>query len=141
MKFLTKAALGALMLAGATAISTAPAAARVTVGIGIGGGGYYDRGYYDGGRPAVCDRYSRWYDPYRCDEYRDSYYDDNYDYYNGPVFIDGLWLNDSFRSRWYGGHREFFYRGGWHGGTGFHGGGFHHGGGGGFGGGHGGHHH
>ena len=84
MKFLTKAALGALMLAGAATITAAPAQARVSVGVAIGGG-YYDSGYY--GRPAYCDPYSRWYDPYRCDDR----YDDNYDYYDGPVFIDGLW--------------------------------------------------
>ena len=135
MKFLTKAALGALMLAGAATVTAAPAEARVSFGVEIGGGGYY------GGRSAVCDRYSRYYDPYRCD----AYYDDG-DYYNGPVFIDGIWLNDSFRSRYYGGNRQFFYHGGWHGGSGFHSGGFGHGHGGGFGGGHGGwggggHHH
>ena len=106
MKFLTKAALGALMLAGATALTAAPAEAHVSIGIGIGGGGYY-------GPPPYCDRYSRFYDPYRCDAY-----DDGYDYYDGPVFIDGIWLNDSFRSRWYGGHRQFYYHGGWHGGSG-----------------------
>jgi hypothetical protein len=119
MKLLTKAALGALMLAGATALTAAPAEAHVSIGIGIGGG------YYPGydGPPAYCDRYSRFYNPYRCDAY------DDYDYYDGPVFIDGVWLNDSFRSRWYGGHRQFFYHGGWHGGSGWHSGGFRHGGG------------
>ena len=61
MKFLTKAALGALLLAGSTALTVAPAAARVTVGVEFGGGGYR--------APAYCDRYSRWYDPYRCDRY------------------------------------------------------------------------
>ena len=145
MKLFAKATLGALMLAGATALTAAPAEARVTIGLGFGGGYHL---------PAYCDPYSRWYDPYRCDDY-----DDDYDYYNGPVFIDGLWLDNGFRSRWYGGHREFFYHGGWHGGSGFHDGGFHHGGGfgggdhggwggghgggghGGWGGGHGGHHH
>ena len=130
MKLLAKAALGALMLAGATAMTAAPAEARVTVGLEFGGGGY--------GLPAYCDPYSRWYDPYRCDDY-----DSGYDYYNGPVFIDGIWLNNGFRSRNYDGHRQFFYRGGWHGGSGFHGGGFSHGGGGhgSWGGGHGGGHH
>ena len=126
MKLLAKAALGALMLAGATAMTAAPAQARVTVGLEFGGGGYR--------LPAYCDPYSRWYDPYRCDDT-----DDGYDYYNGPVFIDGIWLDSGFRSRFHGGHREFYYHDGWHGGSGFHGGGFHHGGwGGGFGGGHGG---
>ena len=135
MKLLAKATLGALMLAGATAMTAAPAEARVTVGVEFGGGGYR--------LPAYCDPYSRWYDPYRCNDY-----DDDYDYYNGPVFIDGIWLDNGFRSRWYGGNRQFYYHGGWHGGSGFHGGGFHHGGGfgggghgGGGWGGHGGHHH
>lgn len=125
MKFLSKAALGALLLAGAATLSAAPAQARVTVGVEFGGGGYYH------GRPAFCDPYSRYFDRYRCDRYYDDYdaYDD-YDYYNGPVFIDGIWLNDSFRSRYYGGHRQFYYGGSWRGGSGFHGGGFSHGGGG-----------
>src|SRR5690348_4554537 len=136
MNIIKKAALGLAMLAGATALTTAPADARVTVGIGIGVPGYYG-GYAP---PAVCDPYSRWYDPYRCDGY------DDYDYYNGPVFIDGIWLNGGYRSRWYGGHREFYYHDGWHGGSGWNHGGFSHGGGGhwGDGGGHwggGGHHH
>jgi hypothetical protein len=139
MKVFKKAALAALLLAGATALTAAPAEARVSVGIGIGvPGGYYGPGYGPGyGPPAYCDPYSRFYDPYRCEGY------DNYDYYNGPVFIDGVWLNGGFRSRFFGGHRQFFYHGGWHGGTGWHGG-FHHGGGnwGGHGGGSwGGHHH
>src|ERR1700712_662373 len=124
MKFLTKAALGALLLAGSTALTVAPAAARVTVGVEFGGGGYR--------APAYCDRYTRRYDPYRWARYESDYH-----YSNGPVFIDGLWVNDGFRSRWSGGRREFYYHGGWHGGSGFHGGGFGHGGGG-FGGGHGG---
>jgi hypothetical protein len=147
MKTFTKAAFGALMLAGAAIGTAAPAAAHVSVGIGIGvpgpgyGPGYYGRDY---GGPAYCDPYSRWYDPYRCDDYDDD------GYYNGPVFIDGIWLNGGFRSRYYGGHREFYYHGGWHGGSGFHQNGFGHGGGGGHwsgGGGHGGgghwggHHH
>jgi hypothetical protein len=154
MKTITKAVLGALMLTGAAIGTAAPAAAHVSVGIGIGvpGPGYYGPGYGPGyygggGGGAYCDPYSRWYDPYRCNDY-----DDDYGYYNGPVFLDGVWLNGGFRSRWYGGHREFFYHGGWHGGTGFHNNGFGHGGGhfnggghfgGGHfgGGGHGGHHH
>jgi len=120
MKVFKKAALAAVLLAGAAAFTAAPAEARVTVGIGIGvPGAYYGPGYYP---PAYCDPYSRWYDPYRCQDY------DDYDYYNGPVFIDGIWLNGGFRSRFYDGHRQFYYRGGWHGGSGWRGD-FHHGGG------------
>ena len=103
-----KALLGAAMLAGAATATAAPADARVVVGFGIGGG--YPAYAY-------CDRYSRWYDPYRCDDY---------DYYSGPVFIDGIWLNGGYRSRWYGGHREFFYRDRWYPGSGWHTGGFGH---------------
>jgi hypothetical protein len=108
MKLFAKAALGALMLAGATALSAAPASAHVSVGIGLGFGGGYGPPSY-----AYCDRYSRWYDPYRCDRY------DGYDYYDGPVFIDGFWFNGPIRSRFYGGHREFFWHDRWHGGSGF----------------------
>ncbi|HET9321051.1 MAG TPA: hypothetical protein VFO27_14790 [Bryobacteraceae bacterium] len=122
MKILAKAALGALMLAGATALTATPAAARVDIGIGFGFPGYY---YGPPAYPyyAYCDRWSRWYDPYRC-----GYYDD-YDYYDGPVFIDGFWFDGPFRSRFFHGHREFFHNGGWHSGTGFRDGGFRHGGG------------
>lgn len=119
MNIIKKAALGLAMLAGATAVTTTAADARVTVGIGFGGAGYYGGGYYD----RACDPYSRWYDPYRCDAYGD------YDYYNGPVFIDGIWLNGGYRSRWYGGHRQFYYNNSWHGGSGWNHGGFSHGGG------------
>jgi hypothetical protein len=116
MKFLTKAAIGAVMLAGASALTAAPAEARVTVGFEFGGPGY--------AVPAYCDPYSRYYDPYRCDDYGDDYYD----YYNGPVFIDGIWLSDGFRTRWYHGHREFYYHGGWRSGSGWHDNGFRRGG-------------
>ena len=61
MKLFTKAALGALMLAGATAMTATPAEARVDIGIGFGFPGYYP-GYYYGppGYPAYCDPRSRW---------------------------------------------------------------------------------
>ena len=122
MKLFAKAALGALMLAGGAALTATPAAAHVSIGIGIGGyGGYggYQSPYY-----AYCDPRSRWYDPYRCNDYGD-------DYYNGPVFLDGIWLNGGFRSRFHDGRREFFDHDRWRGGSGFHedgfrrGGGFH----------------
>ena len=121
MKLLAKAALGALVLAGATAMTAVPADAHVSIGIGFGYPGYY---YGPSAYPynAYCDPRSRWYDPYRCDEY-DGY---GYDYYDGPVFIDGFWFDGPFRSRFFHGHREFFAHGGWHGGTGWHEGEFHH---------------
>jgi hypothetical protein len=125
MNIIKKAALGLAMLAGATALTTSAADARVTVGIGIGGG-YYGHG------PAVCDPYSRWYDPYRCDRY-DDYYGDDY-YYGSPTIYFGGYGGRG----WHGG----YHGGGYHGGFG-HGGGFggHGGGFGGHGGGHGGGHH
>ncbi|MBL6938027.1 MAG: hypothetical protein ISS15_15925 [Alphaproteobacteria bacterium] len=119
------------MLAGATALTTTAADARVTVGFSFGGPGYYygpgyyGPAYYGGYYGNVCDPYSRWYDPYRCDAYGDDYSD----YYNGPVFIDGIWLNGGYRSRWYGGHRQFYYNNSWRGGSGWNHGGFSHGGG------------
>jgi hypothetical protein len=122
MKLFAKAALGALMLAGATALGATPAAAHVSVGFGFGFGGYGPYYGYPGYYDASCDPRSRWYDPYRCD-----YYDDYDDYY-GPVFIDGFWFDGGFRSRFFHGHREFFHNGGWHSGTGFHNDGFRHGG-------------
>lgn len=116
MRLFTKGAIGALMLAGATALTAAPADAHVSIGIGFGFPGYYaPPPYY-----AYCDPRSRWFDPYRCD-----YYDDD-DYYYGPVFVDGFWFDGPFRSRFYHGHREFFVHGGWHGGSGFHEDGFRH---------------
>ena len=93
MKLFAKAALGALMLAGATALGATPAAAHVSVGFGFGFGGYGPYYGYPGYYDASCDPRSRWYDPYRCD-----YYDDYDDYY-GPVFIDGFWFDGGFRSR------------------------------------------
>jgi hypothetical protein len=131
MKKFAKIALGALMLAGAaTAMTAAPADARVSVGIGIGVPGYY-------GGPAYyprysCDPYSRFYDPYYCGAYARPYY-------YGPDF----YLN--YHTGWGGGFRDFdrghFGGGGFHGGNGgFHGGGSFHGGSGGTGGHSGGHH-
>lgn len=102
MKKLAMAALGALMMAGTTAATTAPAEARVVVGFGIGGPDYYpDR---------VCDPYSRYYDPYRCDD-EDDYYSD---YYYDPIFFGGEWYRGPFRYRSYHGYREYYVHGGWH---------------------------
>ncbi len=103
MKKFAKIALSALMLAGAaTAVAATPASARVTVGIGIGGG-YYGPAYY----PSYsCDRYSRFYDPYRCG-YVEPYYGPAY--YGGPIFSFGF--SDSFR----GGDFHGGSRGGFHG--------------------------
>jgi hypothetical protein len=109
MKSLKKLALGALMLAGAAVGVSAPANAGVSVGIGIGipGPAYYGPAY-------SCDPYYDYYDPYGCGAY-----------YTGPVFIGGSWYNGPLRWRWWGGHRQFWYHGGWRVGTGWHSGGFH----------------
>ena len=97
MKKITKFALGALMLAGATAaLAATPAEARVSVGIGFGAPVYAaPYPYY---ASYSCDRYSRWYDPYRCDR---GYY---YGGYYGPSVMIG------------GGFRGDFRGGGFHGG-------------------------
>lgn len=77
MKNFSKFALGAAMLAGATAIVAAsPAEARVTVGIGIGVPGYYGPAYVP---RYSCDPYSRFYDPYYCGRfYGPGYYAPSY---------------------------------------------------------------
>jgi hypothetical protein len=107
MKKIAMAAMGALMAAGVTAATTAPAEARVTIGIGIGGPGYgYGGGYYP---PSFCDPYSYNYNPYRCDRWRYGR-----DYYYDPIYFGGVWYRGPFRYRDYGGRREFFVRGGWH---------------------------
>ena len=122
MKHFAKIALTAMLLAGtAAAVTATPAEARVSIGIGIGGGGYYGGPYYGPGYygPApYCDRYSRFYDPYRCNA---AYYDD---YYDDPIFFDGAWLNGPYRYRYFGGRPEFFINGGWHSNVGFGSGGF-----------------
>jgi hypothetical protein len=129
MKKLALAALGALMMAGTTAATTAPAQARVSIGIGIGvPGGYYP--------PSYCDPYSYRYDPYLCN--RERYYD----YYYEPIYFGGSWYRGPFRHRYWHGYHQYWVGGGWHrnewhGGHpghhdwhgGWHGGGDHHGGG------------
>ena len=87
MKNFAKITLGALVIAGASLAATTAADAQVSFGIGIGSPGYY-------GPPAYsysCDRYSRWYDPYRCDYYAPSYYAPRYyaPRYYGPRFYVG----------------------------------------------------
>ena len=124
-KGIARIALGALMLAGTAFAVATPAEARVSFGIGIGGPGYYGPP-----RAAVCDPYSRYYDPYYCGDY--------YDYDGPPMFIDGFWFNGG-RYRDYDGHRQYWYRNGWHDGGGYGRGGYGRGGyGGGYSGGHGG---
>lgn len=102
MKIIAKATLGALMLAGTAFAVSAPASAGFSIGIGVGPG-YYGPAYY--GR-SVCDPRSRYFNPYYCDDY---------DYYYGPpLFIGGYWYDRPLRSRWYGGHREFWVHDRWY---------------------------
>ena len=110
MKQVAKFALSAMLLAGTAFAVTTPAAARVSIGIGVGVGPGY--GYYGPPRAAaICNPYSRYYDPYECDDY----YSDYYDYYDGPpIFFDGAWYSGRLQSRYYGGHRQFWVGGGWH---------------------------
>jgi hypothetical protein len=92
MKSLSKLACATLMAAGAAFAFTAPADARISVGIGIGAP------VYGPDCPQVD------FDPY-CD----------YGYYDGPVFINGIWLGSGhYRHRYWGGHHQFWYNGGWH---------------------------
>jgi hypothetical protein len=96
MKRFTKAALGALMLAGAATVGAAPASAGVVVGFGA------QVAYAPG--PA-CNPYSPYYNPNYCGY--------------GPAYVGGPVLGFGFGG-WGGG----WHGGGFHGGS-FHGGGFH----------------
>lgn len=107
MKTFAKIAFGALVLAGVTTLAaTAPAQAQVSVGIGFGGPSYYGQAYYPA--PAYrytysCDRYSRYYDPYRCDYYAPAYYGPAYyprPYYGPNVYIGGSFGNNNYRGNW-----------------------------------------
>ena len=84
MKKVGKLALGALSVAAAALLTSAPADARVFVGFGVGPGyygpppaPYYGYGY--------CGPYDRWYGPYGCDDYY-GYPGPYYYGYGGPVF-------------------------------------------------------
>jgi len=96
MKRFAKYALSAALIAGAVTAAALPASAAVRIGVGIAP-------YAGAPGPAVCDPYSRFYDPAYCGA---PYYGPGY--YGGPVIGFG-----------FGG-------GGWHGGHDFHGGGGHH---------------
>ncbi len=130
MKRFVKFAFGAAMLAGAAAALAIPAQARVSVGIGIGvpGPAYGPPPPPPPAYNAYCDRYSRWYDPYRC---APAYapppaYDG---YYYDPIFFGGSWYNGPLPYRYVRGAPEFFIGGAWHGNLHFDRGGFHAGGG------------
>jgi hypothetical protein len=105
MNRIAKAVLGTLMLGGAALAVTAPAAAEFSIGIGVGPGYYGPPPPRYVGR-SVCNPYSRYYDPYYCADY---------DYYYGPpLYLGGYWYDRPLRSRWYGGHREFWVNDRWY---------------------------
>ena len=103
MNRIAKAVFATVMLTGTAVAVTAPAAADFTVGFGVGPG-YYGPPPY--ARGAVCNPYSRYYNPYACDDYED--------YYGPPLYIGGYWYDRPLRSRWYGGHREFWVNDRWY---------------------------
>lgn len=114
MNTIAKTIFATVMLAGAATAFAAPASAGFSIGFGFGPGYYAPpppRPYYGA---AVCDPYSRYYNPYACDD----------EYYVGPpLYIDGYWYDRPMRSRWYGGHREFWVHDGWRHGDFYRGGG------------------
>jgi hypothetical protein len=98
MNTIAKLALGALMLGGAAATSTAPANAGVNVGVSVG-------------VPGVAVGYR---DPcYRPLRFRPAYC--GYPVYAGPaVYLGGGVYHGPLRYRWNHGVREFWFHDGWH---------------------------
>ena len=109
MKQFGRAALGALMMAGAALAASTPANAGVSVGIGIGipapgyyrYEGYYGPGYYP---PGPCARYSYYYTG-NC----------GYPAWTGPVYVGGVWYNGPHYYRYWGGRPWVWWHGGWRG--------------------------
>jgi hypothetical protein len=103
-------------MATGAAIATAAPASAASFGITIGVPGYYGPVYN------YCDRYSRWYDPYRCGGYYPSYYGYyGYPAYYGPSFY--YRSGPSYRGGYVGGYHG---GGSFHGSAGGHAGGGHH---------------
>jgi hypothetical protein len=110
MKSLFKTLVAGAVMTGAALVASAPADAGVHIGIGIGlpavgvrvGGPayYYGPGYYP---PGPCDAYNSYYEG-----------DCGYATYNGPIYLDGAYVNGPHYYRWYNGAPTFWYRGGWH---------------------------
>lgn len=105
MNRIAKTVIGTLMLTGAAVAVAQPASAGFSVGVGFG------PGYWGAPPPAyagrsVCNPYSRFYNPYYCDDYEF--------YYGPPLYIGGYWYDRPLRSRWYGGHREFWVNDRWY---------------------------
>ena len=112
MNRIGKAAIGAVMMAGAATAATlaateaAQAGVHVGIGIGIPGPGpvyegYYGPGYYP---PGPCAYYNYYYSGY-C----------GYPMYSDPVWIGGVWYNGPHYYRWWGGQPYVWAHGGWHG--------------------------
>jgi len=112
MNTIAKTVFGSVMLVGSAVAFAAPALADFSIGVGYGRDNYRPaRGYYGA---AVCDPYSRYYNPYACDD----------EYYVGPpLYIDGDWYDRPMRSRFYSGRREFWANNSWHHGNFYRGGG------------------
>ena len=91
MTTLKKAAMGALLMAGATLAIAPSASAGVAVGVSIGGPGYVDPCYGPYPYPTYC----------------------TYPVFYGPVFYAGRWHNGVHRYRVINGHRHYWVGGGW----------------------------
>ena len=101
MNKLLKISMAAAAIGGAALLGSAPANAGVSVGVNVGVPGYYyGPGYYP---PGPCDAYNSYYDG-----------DCGYSVYNGPIYLDGAYVNGPHYYRWYNGAPTFWYRGGWH---------------------------
>src|SRR5580698_5902445 len=101
MKSLSKLIVAAAAAAGAATLASAPANAQVHVGIGLPGvhigvgvpaapsppAYYYGPGYYP---PGPCDAYSSYYEG-----------DCGYSTYDGPIYLDGAYVNGPHYYRWY----------------------------------------
>ena len=102
MKRFSRAALSAMLLAGAALFATSPARADVGFGISFGyDGGYFSDpcAYYD-----YYDQAPPWgMPPDYCD----------YPVYFEPVYWGGSWYRGPIYSRWYGGQRLYWLNGGW----------------------------
>ncbi len=115
MKSIIRIAVIAVALSAAGLFAAAPADAGIGITIGVPGVGihigapgprigvpayYYGPGYYP---PGPCDGYDYYYDG-----------DCGYAYYNGRIFVNGVWVDGPHYYRWYNGAPLFWYRGGWY---------------------------
>jgi hypothetical protein len=99
MNRLAKFALGALMLGGMAAATTAPADAGVAVGVTVG-------------VPGVAVGYHTGNPCFRPFAYRPAYC--GYPVYSGPIYVGGVVYQGPAYYRVYGGARQVWFNGGWH---------------------------